>query len=136
MLAGFRTRADLDGVGRGVGGLDGYHGGGTGGQRSTGHDPVCGTGFERERIGAACGDVLGDGQQHGLLGGRGGDVVGDDGVPVHRRIVEARQRQRRHHVLGKHQAQRVGDGDGDRRLAGDQIGDDATMLLDGPHQTG
>ena len=82
------------------------------------------------------GDVLGDGQQHGLLGCRGGDVVGHHGVPVHRRVVEPGQRQRRHHVVGQHQAECLGERQRDRRLAGDQAGDDAPVFLDGAHQTG
>ena len=105
-------------------------------QRRAGHDPVCGTGFERERIGPAGRDVLGDGQQHGLLGGRARDVFGDDGVSVHRGIVEAGQRQRGHHVVGQHQPKGVGDGHASRRPASDQVGDDATMFLDRTHQTG
>ena len=136
MLVGFRAGADRDGVGGAVGNLDGYDRRRTRGKRRARHDPVCRTGFERERVGTTGRDVFGDGQQHGLLGRRGGDVVGDDGVPVHRGVVEAGQRQRGDDIVGQHQTQRVGERQGDRPAAGDQTGDDAPVLFDGAHQTG
>ncbi len=54
------------------------------------------------------------GSRTGLFVARLRDVLGDDGVAVHRRVVEARQRQRRDHVLGEHQPERVGERHGDR----------------------
>ena len=63
-------------------------------------------------------------------------IFGDNGISVHRGIVEARQRQRCHHVFGKYQPQRAVESDGERRSGTDEVGDDVLMLFDGPHQTG
>ncbi len=136
VLSGLGGRADRDGVRRAVGGLDRNHSGGTGRDRRTRHDPVCRTGFQRQQIGAAGGDVLGDRQQHRLFGAGPGDIVGNDRVAVHGRVVEARQRQRRQHLLGQHQPERVAERHADGRARRDQAGDDAPVLLDRTHQTG
>ena len=76
------------------------------------------------------------GSNTGSLVARPRDVVGEDGVPVHRRVVETGQRQRGHHIVGEHEAERVGERHRDRRARRDQRGDDALVLVDGTHQTG
>ena len=56
------------------------------------------------------------------------------GVPVHRRVVETGQRQRRHDVVGEDEAERVATVP--RRSAARAVisaGDDPLVLFDGPH---
>ena len=90
-----------------LGPLEGHHRRAPLGDRRTGHDAYGGAGGQREDLGLAGGDLADDGQVQRPLGGGVGDVLEGDGVPVHAGVVEDRQRQRRQHVLGDGQPDRV-----------------------------
>ncbi len=84
-----------------VGPLVGDDRGGAGRHRGAGHDLDRGARRHREDRRLAGPDLTDDGQHDGRVLGGAGDVVGDHGVAVHRGVVEARQRDRRHDVLGQ-----------------------------------
>ena len=90
--AGVDRGRDADGLGAGVGALDGDDGIRAVGHRRAGHDPHGGAGPDGLGGAVAGRDVVDDRQldRRGLA--RAGDVGGEHGVPVHRRVVERRER--------------------------------------------
>jgi hypothetical protein len=83
-----------------LGPLEGHHGRAPLGHRSTGHDAHGRARGEREDGGLPGGDLAHHGQVHRPLLGGVGHVAEGHGVPVHAGVVEDRQRDGRHHVLG------------------------------------
>ena len=90
-----------------VGPLVRHDGVGTGGHRRAGHDLHGRAGRHRQDPRLAGADLADDRQVDRVVVAGGGDVVVHDGVPVHRRVVEARQRDRGEHVGGHAEAEGV-----------------------------
>ena len=131
VLAQLGCLVDPDLGGAAVGPLVGDDRVGARRDRGAGHDLGRRAGLERAQGGLAGADLADDRQRHRLVGGGARDVGQADGVPVHRGVVEARQRDRRDDVLGAGEAERVEQGLGDRRHRAHAAEHPREVLLDG-----
>ena len=103
---------------------------GPGRQRRAGHDAEAAARLQPVLAGVAGRDLPGHRQRHRALRARPGQVRGQHGEPVHRRVVERRQRVRRGDVRGGRGALRVGQAQLPRRERRDRRADLGQVLID------
>ena len=130
VLAGLGRLVDADLRGAAIGPFVGDDRVGAVGDRGAGHDLGGVASRQRARTGLAGADLAHDRQQHRLVGAGAGHVGAVDGVPVHRRVVEAGQRHRRDDVLGADQPERIEQGNVDGRHRADAGEHPLEMRLD------
>ena len=118
-----------------VGQLDRNDGVGAVRHRGAGHDPQRRAPAQDVVRRVPRGDVAVDREGDGGLRGGAGELGGAHGVPVHRRVVEARQVDGGDDVLGEHEPQRRPDRDGRRRQRPDEVEHGGAVLRDRTHQT-